>query len=43
MLEGEGDIEMEHLVTKPVYSVTDGRVSTALNSLSIILLKLVAL
>ena len=39
----KGDTEREPLFTKTAYSVTDGRVSTALNPLSIILLKLVAL
>lgn len=43
MLGGKGDTKKEHLITKPAYSVTDERVSIALYSLSITLLKLVAL
>lgn len=43
MLEGKGDTEREHLFTKTACSIRDGRVSTALNVLPIILLKLVAL
>lgn len=43
MLERKGDTKKEHLITKPTCSVTDERVSIALYSLSITLLKLVAL
>lgn len=42
-LEGKGDTKKEHIITKPACCVTDERVSIALYSLSITLLKLVAL
>jgi len=43
MLEGKGYTEREDLFTKTAYAIGDGKVSTELNSLSIILLEFVAL
>lgn len=43
MVEGKGDTEKELLFSETADSVTDGRASSALNSLSIISLKHVAL